>query len=136
MDTHIPEFQCDDLLDRAEFRNSEREFHLNVNEALKHLKVTTSLNEVLLDQDGQENGNNSYVFLVPASNSSRDLYIELEDLAGNHTVKTIQNVLVTENVFLYTMHKSWAKVIAAVAVLGGGSAAGVVLAKKRKKKLY
>ena len=31
---------------------SEREFRLNVNEKLQHIKVTSSLDEVLLDEDG------------------------------------------------------------------------------------
>ena len=133
VDTHIPEFECDDLIDRAEFRQSEREFRLNVNERLKHIRVSTSLDEVLLDEDGKAGGENSYTFAVPASNTSRDLTIELTDLAGNLKKQTFTNLLVTENVALYVMHKTWAKAAAAAAVLGIGATGGILFARKRKK---
>ncbi|MBR1822595.1 MAG: Ig-like domain repeat protein [Ruminococcus sp.] len=134
IDTHEPEFKCDELIDRAEFKESEREFKLNVNERLKHVKVTTSLDEVLLDRDGNEGGDNSYTFAVPASNTSRDLTVELTDLAGNSTKKTYKNLLITENIALYVMHKTWAKTGAAVAAALAAAAGGVVLVKKRKNK--
>ena len=47
----MPEFICDDLFDRAEYRESEKEFRLNVNEPLRSIRVTTSDNEVLLDEE-------------------------------------------------------------------------------------
>ena len=137
IDTHEPNFICDDLVDQAEFRQSERQFRLNVNEKLMHVKVTSSLNEVLLDTSGKENGENSYVFIIPASNTARDLTIELIDLAGNKTIKQVKNLLVTENIVLYAMHKTWAKAAAASAAVAGlGAAGGAVFFRKRKKKHY
>ncbi len=133
IDTHEPDFKCDDLADRAEFRQSQREFRLNVNEKLRHIRVTTSLNEVLLNAAGKEGGDSSYVFVIPASNTARDLTIELIDLAGNITVKAIKNLLVTENIVLYAMHKTWAKAAASAAV-GLGAAGGAVLLRRRKRK--
>ena len=132
VDTHEPEFKCDELIDRAEFRESQREFKLNVNEKLKHVKVTTSLNEVLLDQDGNDSGDNSYTFALPASNTSRDLTVELTDLAGNKSSKTFSNLLVTENIALYVMHKTWAKAGAAAAAAIAAAAGGILFVKKRK----
>ena len=132
IDTHEPEFKCDELIDRAEFKESQREFKLNVNERLSHVKVTTSLNEVLLDRDGNDSGDNSYSFAVPASNTSRDLTVELTDLAGNSTVKTYNNLLITENIALYVMHKTWAKAGAAAAAALAAVAGGAVLIKKKK----
>ncbi len=132
IDTHEPEFKCDELIDKAEFKESQREFKLNVNERLSHVKVTTSLNEVLLDRDGNDSGDNSYSFAVPASNTSRDLTVELTDLAGNSTVKTYNNLLITENIALYVMHKTWAKAGAAAAAALAAVAGGAVLIKKKK----
>ena len=137
IDTHVPDFICDDLVDQAEFRQSERQFRLNVNEKLKHIRVTTSLNETLLNAAGRSDGENSYVFIIPASNAARDLTVELIDLAGNKNIKTIKNLLVTENIVLYAMHKTWAKAVAAsAAAVGFGAAGGAVLLRRRKKKRY
>lgn len=136
LDTHEPGFNCDGLADRIEYKESERVFRLNATEQLKHIKVSTSLDGVLLDADGRADGNNSYEFSIPASNRVRDLTIELIDLAGNTTVKTFNDLLVTENIVLYAMHKTWAKTAAAAAaVIGAGVAGGAVIAGRRKKKL-
>lgn len=132
LDTHEPEFKCDDLIDRAEFRQSEREFRININEKIRHIKVTTSDGEVLLDEES-ENGENSYVFIVPASNTSRDLTIEITDLAGNKTVKTYKDLLITENVALYLMHKTWVKVTGASVIAAIGALIGFIFIRKRKK---
>ena len=137
VDTHEPEFTCNGLIDRAEFRESNREFRINPTEQLMHIKVTTSLGEVLLDSPGKLNGDNSYVFTLPAANRARDLIVELIDLAGNTTVKTFTDLLVTENIMLYTMHKTWAKATAAaVAALGLGTVGGAALIKRRRKRFY
>ena len=130
VDTHKPDFKCDDLADRAEFNEASRVFKLNVNEKLTHIKVTTSQNEVLLDLD-EENEDNSYTFSMPSSNSSRDLTIELTDLAGNRTVKTYKDLLITENVALFVMHKTWAKVAGVVAAAGIGAIVGAYIIRKR-----
>lgn len=135
VDTHAPEFKCDDLVDRAEFKESSREFRLNVNENLKHVKVTTSLGETLLDEDVLAD-TTSFVFNVPASNSSRNIIVELIDLAGNKTVKNFANLLVTENVVLFVMHKTWAKVAGGSALAVLGAVGGFLFVRKRKKRNY
>ena len=132
LDTQEPEFKCDGLSDKAEFRESEKEFRINVNERIKHIKVTTSSDEVLLDID-PEDGENSYVFKIPASNSSRDLTIELTDLAGNTTVKTYSDLLITENVALYMMHKSWVKITGISVLAGLGAIGGLLFVRKKRK---
>lgn len=132
LDTHDPEFKCDDLVDKAEFRQSEREFRINVNEKIKHITVKTSDGKVLLDEES-ENGESSYTFVVPASNSSRDLTIELTDLAGNKTVKTYKNLLITENIALYMLHKTWVKAVGASVIALLGALGGFIFVRKRKK---
>lgn len=132
LDTHVPEFKCDDLVDKAEFKGSERQFRLNVNEKLSHIKVTTSLKEKLVDKD-VDGDENSFVFTVPASNSSREIIVELTDLAGNKTVKKYDNLLVTENVVLYALHKTWVKVTGISALAGLGAAGGFLFARKKRK---
>ena len=103
-------------------------------EKIQHIKVTTSLNEVLLDSEGRSDGENSYIFAIPASNTSRDLTVELIDLAGNRTVRTFSNLLVTENVVLYAMHKTWAKAAAAASVIGLGAIGGAVFTRRKKRR--
>lgn len=132
LDTHAPEFKCDDLVDKAEFRQSEREFRINVNEKIKHITVKTSDGKVLLDEES-ENGESSYTFVVPASNSSRNLTIELTDLAGNKTVKTYKNLLITENIALYMLHKTWVKAVGASVIALLGALGGFIFVRKRKK---
>lgn len=132
LDTHDPEFKCDDLVDKAEFRQSEREFRINVNEKIKHITVKTSDGKVLLDEES-ENGESSYTFVVPASNSSRNLTIELTDLAGNKTVKTYKNLLITENIALYMLHKTWVKAVGASVIALLGALGGFIFVRKRKK---
>lgn len=140
VDTHIPEFQCDELFDKAEFRESEKVFKLNVNEPLRMIRVTTDDNEVLLEQsDEGVHGLSatSFTFAVPASNSSRMITVELTDLAGNITTRAYQNLLVTENVALYLMHKTWVKTAGAIGAAGAGAAAAFIgLRARRKKKEY
>lgn len=130
VDTHNPDFKCDDLADRAEFNEAERIFRLNVNEKLKSIKVTTSTGEVLLD-DSEGNDDNIYTFSMPASNSSRDVTIELVDLAGNKTTKVYKDMLITENVALFVMHKTWAKVAGIAAAVAVGALAGAYIIRKR-----
>ena len=140
VDTHIPEFQCDDLFDKAEFRESEKVFKLNVNEPLRMIRVTTDDNEVLLEEtDEGIHGlsDTSFTFAVPASNSSRMITVELTDLAGNITSRVYQNLLVTENIALYLMHKTWVKTAGAISAAGAGAAAAFIgLRARRKKKEY
>lgn len=136
VDTHEPEFKCDELIERAEFRESEKTFRLNVNEKLRHLTITTSLDEVLLDVDADDENDvndNSYTFVMPASNSSRSVTVELTDLAGNKTIETYNNLLVTENMFLYLFHKVWIKVTGGIVVLGAGIG-GFTLAGRKKRR--
>ena len=130
VDTHDPDFKCDDLADRAEFKVSSRMFKLNVNEKLTHIKVSTSQNEVLLETDG-DNEDNSYSFSMPSSNATRDLTIELTDLAGNKTTKTYKDLLITENVALFVMHKAWAKIAGIAAAAVTGVLAGAYIIRKR-----
>lgn len=137
VDTHDPEFKCDELVERAEFRESEKNFRINVNEKLKHITVTTSLDEVLLDFDADDDdrSDNSYTFVMPASNTSRSVTVELTDLAGNKTVETFNNLLITENMFLYLFHKTWIKVTGGIALLGIGTVGGfTVTGKKRRRR--
>lgn len=137
VDTHDPEFKCDELVERAEFRESEKSFRINVNEKLSHITVTTNLDEVLLDidaDDDKDRNDNSYTFVMPASNMSRSVTVELTDLAGNKTVETYNNLLVTENIILYLFHKTWVKVAGGIALLGIGTAGGFTIAGKRKRR--
>ncbi len=137
VDTHDPEFKCDELVERAEFRESEKSFRINVNEKLSHITVTTNLDEVLLDidaDDDKDRNDNSYTFVMPASNMSRSVTVELTDLAGNKTVETYNNLLVTENIILYLFHKTWIKVAGGIALLGIGTASGFTIAGKRKRR--
>lgn len=137
VDTHEPEFKCDELIERAEFRESEKTFRINANEKLKHVTVTTSLDEVLLDidaDDEKDRNDNSYTFNMPASNSARSVTIELTDLAGNKTVETFENLLITENMFLYLFHKTWVKVTGGIAVLGIGTASGFTIAGRKRRR--
>lgn len=132
LDTHDPEFKCDGLADKAEFRQSEREFRINVNEKIKHITVKTSDGKVLLDEES-ENGESSYTFVVPASNSSRDLTVELTDLAGNKTVRKYKNLLITENIALYMLHKTWVKAVGASVIALLGALGGFIFVRRRKK---
>ena len=132
LDTHKPEFKCDDLVDKAEFRQSEREFRINVNEKIKRITVKTSDGKILLDEES-DNGENSYVFVMPASNSSRNVIVELTDLAGNKTVKTYKNLLITENVALYMLHKTWFKAVGASVIALLGALGSFIFIRKRKK---
>ncbi|MCM1506008.1 MAG: hypothetical protein NC177_02580 [Ruminococcus flavefaciens] len=137
VDTHEPEFKCDELIERAEFRESEKTFRINANEKLKHVTVTTSLDEVLLDidaDDEKDRNDNSYTFNMPASNSARSVTIELTDLAGNKTVETFENLLITENMFLYLFHKTWVKVTGGIAILGIGTASGFTIAGRKRRR--
>ena len=136
VDTHDPEFKCDELVERAEFRESEKTFRINVNEKLKHITVTTSLDEVLLDFDADDDdrSNNSYTFVMPASNTSRSVTVELTDLAGNKTVETFNNLLITENMFLYLFHKTWIKVTGGIALLGIGTVGGFTITGKKRRR--
>ena len=97
---------------------------------LKSIKVTTSTGEVLLD-DSEGNDDNIYTFSMPASNSSRDVTIELVDLAGNKTTKVYKDMLITENVALFVMHKTWAKVAGIAAAVAVGALAGAYIIRKR-----
>ena len=95
-----------------------------MNEKLKHITVTTSLDEVLLDFDADDDdrSDNSYTFVMPASNTSR-------------SVKTFNNLLITENMFLYLFHKTWIKVTGGIALLGIGTVGGfTVTGKKRRRR--
>lgn len=132
MDTHAPDYKCDDLIENTEYKGSDREFRLNVNEKIKLIRVSTSRGETLLEQENTGE-DNSFTFVVPASNLSRDLEIELIDLAGNITVKTISNLLVTENVVLYMAHKTWVKVTAIASILGLASAGGIMYGLKKRR---
>lgn len=138
VDTHVPEFSCDDLFDRAEYRESEKEFRLNVNEPLRSIRVTTSDNEVLLDESDEGLlglSENSFTFAVPASNSSRVITVELKDLAGNVTKKEFENLLVTENVALYMLHKTWVRKVGTGGIAGvGGIGAFLGIRNVRRKK--
>ena len=138
VDTHVPEFTCDDLFDRAEYRDSEKQFRLNVTEPLRSIRVTTSDNEVLLDQE--DDGvlglsDTSFSFAVPASNSSRMITVEMKDLAGNVMKREFENLLVTENMALYMLHKTWVRNAGAgglAGIAGIGAFLGIRKAKKKK----
>ena len=138
VDTHVPEFSCDDLFDRAEYRDSAKQFRLNVTEPLRSIRVTTSDNEVLLDKadDGVLGlSDTSFEFAVPASNSSRMITVEMKDLAGNVMKREFENLLVTENMALYMLHKSWVRNIGAgclAGIAGIGTFLGIRRAKKKK----
>ncbi|MBR6717275.1 MAG: hypothetical protein IKI77_02905 [Oscillospiraceae bacterium] len=138
VDTHVPEFICDDLFDRAEYRESEKEFRLNVNEPLRSIRVTTSDNEVLLDEEDDSLlglSDTSFSFSVPASNNSRMITVELQDLAGNTTKKEFENLLVTENMALYMLHKTWVRKVGTGGLAGvGGIGAFLGIRNVRRKK--
>lgn len=132
IDTHNPEFKCDDLINMAEFKQSEKEFRININEKIKHITVKTSDGDVLLDNESVD-GENSYVFVIPAANASRDIVVELTDLAGNITTQTYKNLLVTENIFLFMLHKTWVKVAGGSILALLGALGGSIFVRKRKK---
>ena len=132
VDTHKPEFKCDELVDRAEFKESQKEFRLNVNEKLAHIKITTG-NDVVLFEDDGSNADNSYSFSVAAMNASRDITVEMTDLAGNKTSKTFKDLLITENVALFVMHKTWAKAAGIASAAGVGVIAAFFAIRKRRR---
>ncbi len=136
IDTHTPEFKCDDLADRAEFRESSKEFRLNVNEKIKRICVKTNTGEILLDLSDEAGiEENSFLFEIPASNSVRSVNVEIEDMAGNISKQEFSNVLITENVFLFLFHKTWVKVTGILALLGAGGLTAFLIERKKRKKL-
>lgn len=138
VDTHMPEFVCDDLFDRAEFRTSQKEFRINVNEPLREICVKTTNNEILLEKKDEGLlglSDTSFTFAMNASNTSRGIIIELTDLAGNITKQEYTNLLVTENVVLYAVHKAWVKIVgASVLAAGIGIGAFFGIRKTKRKK--
>ena len=136
LDTHEPEFTCENLVRAAEFRTSEQQFTLNVNEVLSHIVVRAEGGgqvDSLIDED-VDGSQTSFPFILPAANSSRSLVVELTDLANNTTTQTFDDLLVTENVALYLWHKTWVKATTGGILLAGlGTGAFLVIRKKRKE---
>ena len=87
----------------------------------------------MLFEDDGSNADNSYSFSVAAMNASRDITVEMTDLAGNKTSKTFKDLLITENVALFVMHKTWAKAAGIASAAGVGVIAAFFAIRKRRR---
>ena len=73
-------------------------------------------------------------FELPKSKQPQLVTVELTDKAGNKTNLKYNNILVTNNIFKYTSHQAWFRIIFGTIGAGAVGAGTFVLCKKRKRK--
>ncbi|MCQ2469735.1 MAG: hypothetical protein MJ100_08000 [Ruminococcus sp.] len=98
----------------------------------------TEISDVTVTVDGyvatREFADGKCTFELPKSNQPQLVTVELIDMAGNKTELKYNNVLVTNNLFKYTSHQSWFRIIFGTIGAGVVGAGAFVFCKIRKKK--
>ena len=129
LDTTDPEIIVSGVESGKKYHEYSRKVSIDVRDlsGVGEIKVTLNGNNVPLTKSGD-----IYTFEVNESSSSQNLEVAVTDLAGNVSVKTIDNFVITSNMWVFIINQLWFKVGVCAVIVFLTALVGVLVRSRRK----
>lgn len=129
LDTTDPEIIVSGVESGKKYHEYSRKVSIDVRDlsGVGEIKVTLNGNNVpLTKSDG------IYTFEINESSGSQNLEVAVTDLAGNVSVKTIDNFVITSNMWVFIINQLWFKVGVGAVIVFLTALVGVLVRSRRK----
>ena len=89
------------IKDGAAYDETSKQANISISDNIALKKVNIYLNDVVLDYNQEDD---LYQFTLPSSNKEQNIKVVAEDSAGNITIKEINHIFVTTNLWIRFCH--------------------------------